>query len=299
MPFGVELPDNLGQSTESADPKPSTGTGGDGPIPQDESVSSKADKTEASPGKATAAELLDLDKLERFRFQGKEWSPKDLRNAYLMREDYTRKTQEVAQARKFAENYHIDAARVIENPALLKDFRAVYPKHYQDALEKLLSLRGDKQPVQPQEGESQSQPQLPKEVQSKILSLEEKFASLEREKHDNEVKQLQNWLDNQFETLSKKYPSADPEVIMARAEVIARQGTDVTDKVLDRLFKTHDQEVSEKWEKRYKSKVDEQLKAGSKGKDVGSGGGIPGGQPRGFKTIKEATAGFLKDIAAN
>lgn len=280
MPFGVDLPDNLGQEAPATDSQNAS------PNTQDLEVSSKAGQSEA-----TGRDILDLDKLDRFRFEGREVSLKDLKDGYMMREDYTRKTQEVAEARKYAENFEADLSAVIKDPRLITELGRVYPKAYVDVARKVLE-RATGPSSQTSQTQTQSNP-----LEAKLSEIEGKFHALEQEKYQNEVKQIETQIDNWFQSLSKKYPHADPEVITARAQVAASNGTQITDDVLDRLFKANHNEIKDRFEKIYKEKVNKQLEASAKGKDIGTGGGTPGQAPRGYKTIKEATQAWLSEIA--
>lgn len=286
MPFGVELPDNLGQQTSAPD---TTSEAPEGHAPE---TVSKAGQPEATDS-PTKSELLDLDKLERFRFQGKEWSAKDLRNAYLMREDYTRKTQAlskereaITEAAKYRDNFDTDLQSVIANPKLLDQMRSVYPKEYVAVAEKILGRL--------------ERPQLtPKETDPEFQQLKGELAEWRREREEQEVKNVETWLDTTYQKLSTKYPDANSELVTARAEAASKQGTQITEAVLDKLFKQSHAEtlgLKSKWEKATKDKATKQIKTGAEGRDIGPGGGIPGSAPRGFKTIKEATSAFLQDI---
>lgn len=289
-PFGVVLPDNIG--SEAAEVKETPNSVGDsapeGAAP--EKVSKEAAGTEK------AQEILELDKLERFRFGGKEWSPKDLRNATLRHEDYTRKTQEVAEARKYAENFPADLRTVLREPHRLQEFRQLYGKYpqYVEHAESLLKEMGQRngQPQGTQQPENDP-------YASRFEKIEGVLSQWSQAQQEAQTKQIESWLDNQFETLSKKYTYADPEVITARAEVASRSGTQITPEVLEKLFKANDSEVKDRFDRVYSQKVTKQLETSRKGKDVGTGGGIPGGAPKGFKTIKEATNAFLADIEAS
>ncbi len=301
MPFGVELPDNIG-STPAPEAAPTgseaaagSGTPGEsGGWEGDNKVSAKGEQSQATK------DFLDLDKLERFRFAGREWSPKDLKNAYLRHEDYTRKTQELSQerasiteARKYSDNFSADLQAVIDNPSRISEFRDVYPKAYVDAALKILE-RVQGTGAAPQAG---SKPQANDPLLQKVSSLEDKLTAIQEEKRQGEVKQIESWLNNTFQTLEKKYPMANSELITARAEVLAKQKEAITEEVLERLFKKNHEEIQASWDKIYKGKVQEQIKAGSKAKDTGAGGGIPGEAPRKFKNFKEATAAAIEDLS--
>ena len=289
MPFGVNLPDNLG-----SEPAPSAEPTSTEPV-----SSPEASKTEAPPGSAPPS-LTDLDKLERFRFAGREWTPKELKSAHLMHSDYTKKTQELAETRKYADNFAADLQTVLSDRARLEEFRRIYPKEFVAVAERILAG----QPGQPNASPAQPTSTDPLKDHPEFLRMRGELNEWKQEKEKAEIAANQSWLDNQFATLSKRYPFADHEVVTARAEVAMRNGTqlkpdDAGQSVLEKLFKQNDAEVKARWEKHYKEKVNQQLEAGKRGRDVGSGGGTPTGAPKGFKTIKEATAAFLNDIQAS
>lgn len=284
----VQLPDNFDSTPADSGTEIAPSDGAQG---GDEQVSRQAATPEATENK-----YLDLDKLERFRFGGRDYTPKELKGAILRHEDYTKKTTELSEARKYSENFTQDLQTVIDNPARFADFRAVYPKAYVEAAQKILDrVRGQGQPKdQANPGEQSADPRVNREVSS----LKEQFAEIQKRLEAQEVEKTQAWLDNQYSTLSKKYPHADSEVVTARAEAANAQGVEITDKVLDKLFKAHHAEVTARWEKVYKEKVNEQAKAGARARDIGTGGGTPGNAPRKLRTLKEAEAAMLADIAA-
>src|SRR4051812_16401412 len=65
-----------------------------------------------------ASAPFDLGKIDKFNWEGEEWSVKDLKNAVLRQKDYSQKTEAIAQDRKYYENLSFDLAKVRENPAL-------------------------------------------------------------------------------------------------------------------------------------------------------------------------------------
>lgn len=283
MPFGVDLPDNIGGGAPS--PEPSTG---DSPSPDTTVSSEKASHTEGADGKPS---ITDLDKLERFRFEGREWSRKELQNAYLRQQDYSRKTQELAETRKYTDNFAADLRTVMKDRARFSEFQRLYPREFveraQEILEAMPKATG---------GQPNAEPNDP--VSEKLAALEGKISTYEQRAEAQEIEKLQLWVDNQFATLSKKYPDAIPELINARAEVMARQGTKITTPVLEKLFKEHDGQIKAQFEARYKGKVSKQINAGKEGRDVGPGGGMPGDAPKNPKTFKEARDMMIADYTA-
>lgn len=286
--FGVELPDNLGQAPEAAETSPEGSS-----APNTEAASPSGQQVSDTQTKETIQDVLDLNKVEKFRFKDKEWNPKDLENSILMREDYTRKTMELAQARKYAENFQADARTVLADPNRLADFKkAGYPDFYVKQVEEILALRGHTQKAQGDQPQGNSKPD------PEVEKMKQRFQEWDQAQKQAENQKLLAWLDNTYDTLSKKYPYANQEVVTARAEVMAASGIEVSESVLDKLFKQVNDQVKESWDKIYRSKVDKQLEVNSKGKDVGTGGGTPGRAPRGHKTLKEAEAAMLADFGA-
>jgi hypothetical protein len=276
MPFGVELPEDLGSKTEVSG----------------ETAEQKDLETKSSP-EDTKDDVLDLDKLEKFRFDGREWSAKDLKNAYLMQSDYTRKTQEIAKERQYVENFSYDLDAVIKNPSLLDKMREVYPRKYVEHAERVLSSVG-------KSNQSSSEPGTKEDPKllSELSSIKSDISEWKEAQRQAELKSITSWLDNQYDSLSKKFPYANQDAVTMRAQYLNEQGTKITEKVLEKLFETNNSEVKSLMDRMYKDTAKKQIEVNGKAKDVGAGGGVPGGAPRGFKTIKEATNAFLSDIEA-
>ncbi len=293
MAFGVTLPDNIGQGAPApagGDSAPSPGSGPTDVAPEGASpagTSSKAPGTEA-----TKSDPLDLDKLDRFRFSGREWKRDEFRSALMRQEDYSRKTQELAETRRFADNFAHDLKTVMGNPARFEEFKRIYPKEFVQIAEGVLkNARGGHGPnAQPTEPTSEPNPE--------IQALKDEFQQLKQEREAQAVEQIQGWLDHQFGILSKKYPNADPEVVNARAEVAARQGVKITAEALDKLFKDHHGQVKARLDKAASETIKKQISVGKEGKDIGAGGGVPTGAPKSPKTFKEAQAMMIEDLKA-
>lgn len=247
------------------------------------------------PEATKAEEILDLDKLERFRFDGKEWSPKDLKNSYLMREDYTRKTQEISEARKYADNFKYDLRSLVQNPGLWDRFVKIYPKEYIESAKEVLALFNSDSPQKssdkPQE-HAQIDPSFLKEFQE----VKGWIQSQTEAQRAAAIEQSTQWLDNQYATLFKKYPNAVEEVVTTRAQALIDMGNQVNDQVLSKLFEQSHKEMTDRFVASQQNKVKEQIKTGLQGKDTGTGGSAPTSAPKQFKTFKEAREAWLSDI---
>lgn len=293
MPFGVQLPDNMESSIESTGNSSDSQSGGAGTVPAPEIVTKDARPAEitetGTPQPAPTRQqleqaLTDLDKLERFRFGGREWSPKELKSATMLQSDYTRKTQELTETRKYVDNFSVDLQTVLKDPAAWGQFQKVYPKEFVAIAKEILDNRVRE--AAPQQNADPSE--RPDPYAKRFERIEGVLGNWEKAQHQAEVEKTEAWLDNQFDTLSKKFPRAQSEVVSARAEAAHKNGIEITDKVLEKLFRQNHEETQAAWEKHYKEKVDQQLKAGSKAKDVGPGGATPSAAPVVPKTMKEA-----------
>ncbi len=247
-------------------------------------------------------QLAELEKLERFRFDNQEWTPKDLKNAVLRMNDYTRKTQELAESRKsveteqlYRDNFKVDFQKVLQNPELIDVFKQYYPKHWVEVAEQLLettkSSSGSTQNAQP----NQQQPPQGSALDSKLLK---RIDYIEKTFQQREVEALEKTLDAEFDKLTQKYPKANQELALARAQLLSDKQVDILkDGKLEEIFKSlHDVESGR--EKQWRdSMVKEQKTANAKGRDTGKGGGTAGKAPEKM-SFREARDNMLKGLGA-
>jgi hypothetical protein len=213
--FGVEIPENQDIERDMAafDEQSSEAQESSNQETQSE------DQGDESLTKEEVKEIMELEKLERFKFDGQEFTPKDLKNAILMRKDYTQKTQEIAEARKYADNFDVDLEKVIQNPDMLKVFKEVYPASYVEKAERILKMawgdRGNSEnpekPTEKKDGEG-----LPRHVLErldKIDRLEKWQLGQEQRIQEEKAEIIEKQLDDWFEDLSGKYGFADPDAV--------------------------------------------------------------------------------------
>lgn len=294
-PFGVELPDNFGSSNASTD------TGSAPEVTNNEQSFSKEGLNTETTNKSVQ-DILDLDKLDRFRFQGKEWTAKDLRNAYMMRQDYTRKTQEISETRKYVDNFPADLKSVIENPDLIHDLRAVYPAEFVEIAEKALAMRqgnpGSSQTTSAQ-GAQNTPPELAN-VLKDLSSLKSEMSAYKQEKYQAEIAKSEAWLDKTYASLTEKYPFTKrpgaTEIVTARAAYAREQGYEINEKVLESFFRDVNKMFKDEQVSRTKAQISGQSNANLRGKDTGAGGGIPGSpavRPKSMREAKEAALDYF------
>jgi hypothetical protein len=251
----------------------------------DKELAPSAETPEAAP------ELVDLDTMDKFKFGGREWTPKELEAAYMRQQDYSRKTQEIAQERKYYDNLPYDLDMVKNNPALVNQFKQVYPAKFHSWIDRVVGQAKQAAPQQP--GQSAQTPQLPKEFQE----LRAEVDAFKKERFDAEVAKHSTEIDRIMSGLSKKYPFADEDSVLAKAQSLSERGQQVDEKIWNGLFKMVNDKNEKLLNERQAERIKQQKAASSKAKDVGFGGGTPGQAPRQFKTIKEATEAAMKDFA--
>ena len=241
--------------------------------------------------------IAELERMDRFKFDGQEWTAKDLKNAYLRQQDYTRKTQELAeqrrsfeQERKFYENLNADLRMVKQNPALASEFVKIYPQKFHSALREILNEG---------QGQSQSQQQSSRGPDVDTMS---RLANLEKFYHEQEVAKNETQINATLERLQSKYPDAIPEMVIGRVfeaynQMLQRDPqTKLTQQMWEDTFKSVDSYMKDLVNTRYRSKQQEQLKANRRSGDVSAGGGTVGRAPQKFKDLKSVTEFAVRDL---
>lgn len=248
------------------------------------------DESSASLDTKAAEGVFDLDKVtQKVRFQGQEYSLKDLQQAFLRQKDYTQKTQSLAEERKaidaekkdreFSENLYADLKQVRDNPNLAGQFLSIYPEKYHRYLKEVLSEGGPaKEAVKENKG-----PQQDFETLSKLNKMEKFIAEQEVTKHSTEFK-------SQIDSMAAKYPDAVKEWAIARIyEQYNGSGKPPTAADWDAAFKSVDAQVKDLVKSRYGDMVKKQTEANKKGRDVESGGGTVGRAPPKFNNLGDVT----------
>jgi len=254
--------------------------------------------SEAAPEQPDqASDLLDLDSFDenrKLKLQEKEWTAKEIRDAILRQEDYTRKTQKLAEERKYYANLRYDLANVKRNPALAAEFKKVYPKEFHDYLSHILP---DTQTAKPQ-AENQAKPALDPQVAERLERVEKYY-------NDQTAKAAKAEVDSNCEKFSQKYPSVKGRyealamnILEHRLSEIRKDDPDavLTEADWDRAYKSVHDENQKLAEQFFAEKVKKQKQTNQQVKDVAPGGGIPGQAPRKARTIKEATAFALQEL---
>jgi hypothetical protein len=246
-----------------------------------ETQAPQAAAQETSPKGDVAMAIAELDKMDKFKLDGQEWTLKDLKAAIMRQKDYTQKTQTLSEERKsfqeerkFHENLAWDLQKVRENPALASEFVSTYPQKFHKYVEQFLNANTQAQGTQPQV----QRPQVDIQTMSRLERLEKFY-------NDQQVTRQQTEIESITKELSDKYPDAAKAMRLVLADAyeaqmeLKKDGRDITKDDWERIFKENDQYVKDLLKANYGSLVKQQTEANAKGKDVGAGGGTAGRSP--------------------
>lgn len=236
----------------------------------------------------TAQQLLDLDKTEKFLFKGKEMTRDELEKAYMRQQDYTKKTQALADERKFIDNLSVDLKAVKSNPALVAEFKKVYPEKYHAYLDVVLDQAAQQQ---------QPQAAVPPEILQRLEQHEQMLTAVQEERQKAEEAKIDAQLETYEQKFTKKYPLADVGSVYHALEAHVRKMRqedetygikNLDEKTIEHFYK----QANEYFEKRFNEWNQNKLKnirdVNERASDIPKGGGIPGEAPRKMS---------LKDVA--
>jgi hypothetical protein len=263
------------------------------------SAASSTSNGSSAPDSASTAQaassVLDLTKAEKFLWEGKEMTPAELKKSILRQQDYTKKTQSHAEERrrfeeerrafvqqqeeteKYNSNLDADIQNVLRDPSLEAKFKEIYPEKYHRHLDQALTKSfGDR-----------SSPDS--EVKSLKQQLQAQDAERAKTAFETEVRQHAEILDSNIARLATKYPHADEDSVLARAEYMAasmKKDANFNDnfsKLIEKLYQENHQHHEKRYKEIYGKKVESQKQANAHGKDIGRGGGTPAQAPQKMK----------------
>lgn len=264
-----------------------------------DAVSADSANTDGLSQEAKEA-IYELNETGKFRYQGKEYTAKDLEDLQkgsLRMQDYTKKTQGLAEdrksfdaERKFYENLHYDLEYVRNNPSSVNQFLQMYPEKFHKYVKDMF-YTNTPQPNYQNEGESKQAYQPDVELLSRVNKLEKFYT-------DQEVAKAKSEISQTMDALSKKYPDALTKVCLSDAYETYSKGTKLTPEVWEEIFKTNDAFMKQRDKQKYGDMVKKQVTANNKAKDVESGGGTPGRAPIKVKRIEDVKNRLLDDISS-
>ena len=286
--------------------------------PTEGSAEASASNGSLAPDSDKAASaVFDLNKAEKFLFDGKEMTPKELNAMILRQKEFTKKTQALAEERRrdqqekqewkqqqeqeklYTDNYEIDIRNVLMDPSKESRFKEIYPVKFHNLLDQALAKQfGD--PNSPKRNDTV--------LEQRLKSVEGKFEQREREiakaAFDESVATNSEILDSNLQRLSQKYPLADEDSVLARAEHMASSlkkdasFNEGFSKIMEKLYKENHTLHENRYKSIYKEKVEKQKQANARGKDVGAGGATPGAAPAKMK-LKDVKNHILGTMGIN
>lgn len=241
----------------------------------------------------SAQELVDLDKLEKFRFAGREMTKDELKNSYMFQSDYTKKTQQLADQRKafqeeqqkwssYRESYKVDVQAVLAGKYTREDFKKVYPEPYWHLVD------GNEQANPVRQGVQQPN-QLPPEV-AELMEFKNQWKEERIQLHESKI-------DATMAKMTQKFPDAEAVRVLDLAKQWKShnpKAQEIPEKVWEKIYTAEQKRFEELSDKRQQRLMQAQKTANQQGRDVASGGGTPGQAPRQFKTIKEASQAMME-----
>lgn len=242
---------------------------------------SKETQTTTPPENGQSQEPVDLGKASKVVWDGKEYTPEQLRKAMMFQSDYTKKMQGISEEKKYISNLRYDLASVKKNPKLADAFMKTYPKEYHAYLE-------DVMPQDWKNGEQQAS-NLPPEVKEQLDYFQNYIKEQEVSREEQNLEKISG-------NMMKKYPEALEDVVLARAEAMVSQNQNLTPEVWDRLYKTSHDFMVKKMTDKQNTTFDAQKNANQKARGIGPGGGTPGQAPP-KRSMKEATEDAIRDLS--
>jgi hypothetical protein len=244
-------------------------------------------------------EVIDIDALPKVRWNGKEYTPEELNRMVLMQSDYTRKTQKLAEEKKFMDNLQYDLDNVRNTPELAEQFKKVYPEKYHAFLNIVLNNAAK---TGPEVDESEDFSGTAAETLKKqINALQKKLDSYDQKFHEEKVEATNAQLDAIFTELGQKYDLADEDAIVNRAQRLLEENRDnpefqMTKGAWERLFRADHEARDKRFSERQKRLIETQAKQGSRAVDGGPGGVAPGRAQKRM-TLDEATEAMIQDLS--
>lgn len=241
--------------------------------------------TAPTKAEAEAQAILDLESAQKFKFNNREWTPEQLKKSMMLHSDYTKKTQSLAETRKYYDNLEYDLDFIKQSPnkqEAMQAFMSTYPKEFH----RYLSLVGGSDQaaaLQTQQQNMQLPPELMKDLEMVKSYVQEK-----------ETQAIEAQLENTFASLSKKYPEGDEDIVLARAQALldAKRETEpgfrITNEIWDKLWKSSHEKNLSKYEARQKGILEKQRASNQSFKGPANGGGTPGQAPQRMN-MKQAT----------
>jgi len=250
--------------------------------------------------KATAQAIYELEKLGKFKIEGKEMTLDDLKKAMLRQNDYTVKTTKLSEEKKsfeqerlYYENLAVDLDRVRKNPSLASEFVKVYPEKFHSYLNQLQNTTGDGNSVKSTDSNVVAPTQPNVELLSRLTKVEKSLQEQELAKAKAELTEITTSLEAKYKLGAK----AKPWVMgLAYEAYNENNGQRLTREQWGEIYERVDNTIKEIVKEQYGELAKQQSVANAKARDVESGGGTPGKAPQKFKNFDEVTKFAMSDF---
>lgn len=240
-------------------------------------------QAEAPQGEQAQPTITSLDSLSEFEFQGEKFTPDRFQEVYQGYKSYGEKVKQSQAEERYWANLDTDIESVLADPNLAEKFKSIYPEKFHRVLDRVLGSNKS----------TQQTPGLPKEYMAKLSKVDQ----LEHSIQQMAVEAANAKLDAILPKLYDKYPLANEDQVLARAEAMLSQGMKLNDAAWERIAKESHEHVSKKADAYYKKQLQAQQEKGQLGKDAPAGG-QPAGRapqkPRTFDEAREAALAHLK-----
>lgn len=218
-------------------------------------------------------EIVNLDGMSKFQFQGQELTPDRLQEVFQGYKTLSERQKQSQADERYLANLDTDIESVLADPNLADKFKSIYPEKFHRILDRIMAGKSP-QPAQQNQG-------LPKEYVSRLNNLEQML-------HQQAVESANARLDLTLPPLYAKYQLANEDQVLARAEAMLSQGHKLTDAAWDRIVKESHDAGTKKADAFYKKQLQTQLDKGQAGKDAPNGGMVPGKAPAKPRTFADA-----------
>lgn len=240
-------------------------------------------QAEAPAAEQAQPSITSLDSLSEFEFQGEKFTPDRFQEVYKGYKSYGEQVKQSQAEDRYWSNLDTDIESVLADPTLADKFKSIYPQKFHRVLERVLG--SSNKPAQ------QSQA-LPKEYLAKLSKIDQ----LEQNFQQMSVDAANAKLDAILPKLYDKYPLANEDQVLSRAEAMISQGMKLTEGVWERIAKESHEFVSKKADAYYKKQLQTQTEKGQLGKDAPAGGQPAGRAPQKFTSFEEAGKAAMAHI---
>lgn len=240
-------------------------------------------QAESTQGAEAQPQRVSLDGLSEFDYQGETLTPDRLQEVFKGYKSYEQVQRQLAEETRYKANLRTDLESVRQDPSLAQKFKSIYPREYHDLVDMLMS--GQTQATQ-------TQGAIPKEVMARFAEVDNLKASIQQ----MAIESANAKLDAILPKLYEKYPLANEDQVLARAEAMLSNGAKLTDQAWERIAKESHEAMTKKSDAYYKKQLQTQQDKGQAGKDAGVGGSVPGKAPMKFKDFDGAREGMIAEL---